>query len=135
MKEQTNFQKVKSWMQEVGQETPESFKPLSSEVLALREKLIIEEGGELIDELGWPDTDYSKVVKEAGDTLVVVYGLLAALGVDGDKAFAIVQHENDQKVAHKIIREDGKVVVPPEVKARIKAETATRIAGLTLNPE
>jgi predicted HAD superfamily Cof-like phosphohydrolase len=123
----SNFQHVKSWMNKVGQATPECPTYPGRETMSLRRTLIVEECAELVKALKMIEQDegqdpYNLVdaVKELCDILVVTYGALVAIGVDGDAAFRMVMENNDGKVAHRITREDGKITVPQDIKDNLK---------------
>ena len=137
----SNFVRVKTWMSEVGQATPDRLTPYSQQILKLRQTLITEEFNEVMDlfeALSRPqqeqiyNDDYVmlEVVKELCDLLVVTYGALVALGVDGDAAFRAVMENNDGKIAHAQRREDGKTVVPPEIKENLKRKMRTNLTHL-----
>ena len=126
----TNYERVRSWMQSVDQETPESFQAMDSPTKRLRIDLIREEYKELMWELSAATPDYSKVAKEATDVLVVVYGLFSAMGVDADKAMAITCDNNDAKVSHRRVADNGKIVVPPEVKKQLKQQAEDAMSKL-----
>ncbi len=130
MNTNTNFEQVQAWMRNVNQEVPATPTLLEDAVSKLRLNLIAEESGELlkaleeyaigIDEGDLSDKEYVAVLKEAADVLVVTYGLFAAMGIDANWVHMLVMRNNGMKVQRAIKREDGKVVVPPEVKAKLK---------------
>jgi predicted HAD superfamily Cof-like phosphohydrolase len=135
----SNFQRVKTWMQEVGQPTPTHPCRWSPELLQLRRTLINEECDEVLAvfeymEVKTPNlvsTDITlEMVKELCDLLVVTYGALVSLGVDGDAAFRLVMENNDGKIAHAQRREDGKTVVPAEIKVQLKEKMRRNLLNL-----
>ncbi len=129
--ERTNFDLVVRWMEGVGQ-LPDK-KVLDT--LGLRLALIHEEAKEA-EEAGEafginPSTEtLANYLKELGDVLVVTYGAIAAAGFNGDEVFGTVMHENEEKVQHREVREDGKIVVNPKVKAALKKQTKERLNDL-----
>jgi len=138
----SNFLRVKTWMGEVGQATPDRLTRYDRQTMALRKTLIKEEFNELMDLFDAmehstldhtffdEDTLILEVVKEMCDLLVVTYGALVALGVDGDAAFLAVMENNDGKIAHAQRREDGKTVVAPEVKENLKRKMRKNLTRL-----
>lgn len=71
-----------------------------------------------------------ELIKELCDLLVVTYGALVALGVDADTVFGMVMDNNDGKIAHAEHREDGKAIVPPDVKAKLKSQMINNLHNL-----
>lgn len=152
MLDDTTQQRVKSWMQRIGQETPEYAGIPDMKTLLLRFKLINEEYNEAVFELskisdrdsvsGYRTSDpltkefqkeivqksVIKLAKELADLLVVVYGTFTAFGLNGDVISAFVMDENNKKVAEGIFNDDGKLIVPTDVKAKLKEETHNRIS-------
>lgn len=133
----SNFQHVKTWMGEVGQEIPKCLTYPSQDVVNLRRKLIAEECAELIEAFKTIEADEDQdpdnlvdAVKELCDILVVTYGALVALGVDGDAAFRLVMENNDGKIAHKIVRDDGKIIVPQDIKDKLKVKMYDNLSSL-----
>ena len=149
----TNFELVRQWMIDAGQEVPEKARIMEAEIGSLRRKLISEEYQETMMAMDehdvhrfreGPDSDYTRkaavnLAKELADILVVVYGALVAMGVDGDKVFRAVMDNNDRKLSNMMHRPDGKVIVPPEVKAELKQQVYNElrliIYGLDIQPE
>lgn len=126
----TNAERVRAWMRSVGQQVPES-PGMGSQDRDLRIALLDEEVNEAIEALDNVEFDgVAPAAKELADVLVIAYGGLVAMGLDPDSVFAIVQDENDAKVQHAVEREDGKCIVPPEVKQELKAETRRRLEAL-----
>lgn len=136
----SNFHRVRNWMQAVNQETPEKFKPFDKGTLELRRRLIFEESeevfmafGDMLD--GGDNAPINprfnvELIKELCDLLVVTYGALVALGVDADTVFGMVMDNNDGKIAHAEHREDGKAIVPPDVKAKLKSQMINNLHNL-----
>ena len=116
----SNFDNVKQWMRAAGQDVPSSPTPLDDRTDHLRKKLINEEYIEYL-----AAETQAEQVKELVDLLVVTYGALAAMGVDGDTVFDRVMDNNWEKLDRKEVREDGKIIVPPEIKKQLKAEIET----------
>lgn len=89
-------------------------------VIDLRERLLAEEWDELSDELNLLFDgvgDLCKVAKEMADMAYVLYGTAVALGIDLDKAVALVHESNMSKLGpdgKPILREDGKVLKGPD---------------------
>lgn len=133
----TNYRVVVDWMRWIGQTIPANPCEIdhASGVVELRRALIDEEAGEVIEALEALPRPVqpehvellAEAVKELGDLLVVGYGSLAAMGVDGDKIFRIVMEENQKKLQYGYKRDDGKWVVPPETKAKLRAECKASI--------
>ncbi len=111
----TNFQRVRTWMQVFGQDTPDFPAFPSDEVLELRESLISEEFNfEYLDAV--KARDLVEVADALADILVVVYGTAVAFGIDIDAVFTEVMNSNDSKAGEDgkpIFREDGKVLKGP----------------------
>jgi predicted HAD superfamily Cof-like phosphohydrolase len=133
----SNFQYVKTWMGEVGQEIPKCLVNPGQDIMNLRRKLIVEECAELVEVFKTIEDDedqdpYNLVdaVKELCDILVVTYGAMVALGVDGDAAFRLVMENNDGKIAHRITREDGKIIVPQDIKDNLKMKMYENLSKL-----
>jgi predicted HAD superfamily Cof-like phosphohydrolase len=140
----TNFELVKTWMMQAGQDCPEVPTTLSRGVLKLREKLIRGEAIEALDVFAcigdattnWRDPEqyYADLLKELADVLVVVYGAFVALGIDGDQVFEAVMSNNDKKLAFAMKDGDGKVVTPADVKLQLKkeiTENSAKVLGET----
>ena len=90
--------------------------------MKFRHGLIEEEYKELTDQL-YNDCQAGKIspnlLKEAFDLLYVVYGLIAALGYDGDVVFERGHASNMSKLGEDgkpIYRDDGKVLKGPNYK-------------------
>lgn len=136
----SNFQRVRNWMQAVKQATPDKHTPFDLDTLELRRRLIFEESEEVFMCLGamldggensrLNPRHNRELVKELCDLLVVTYGALVALGVDGDVAFQLVMDNNDGKIEHAVHREDGKAIVPDDVKAQLKSEMTNKLQKL-----
>lgn len=126
----TNAQRVKQWMEALGQGVPEQ-PGMSAQDRDLRITLLTEEAEEAHNAL--EDIEESGLVpaaKELADVLVIAYGSLVSMGVDPDRVFEIVQDENDAKLKHVEVREDGKRVVSDDVKKRLKEQTQRRLEAL-----
>jgi predicted HAD superfamily Cof-like phosphohydrolase len=126
----TNAQRVKQWMEALGQGVPEQ-PGMSAQGRDLRITLLTEEAEEAHNAL--EDIEESGLVpaaKELADVLVIAYGSLVSMGVDPDRVFEIVQDENDMKLKHVEVREDGKRVVSDDVKKRLKEQTQRRLEAL-----
>lgn len=144
LKVMSNGEQVTAWMRAVGQGVPSGYERPPYQVLQLRESLISEEYREVLQALadyrvvhldGTSDVEQvSNLLKELSDLLVVVYGTFTALGINADDAFAIVMAENFGKKEHQITREDGKVLVPFDVKCELKKKTAKLMRELIAGP-
>jgi len=134
----TNAQRVKQFMNMGGQQVDlPANEPMPFDVLCLRHRLETEEHMEMIEALhnyaeseGTSAKDRAHLAKELADKLVISYGTLIAMGLDPDKVFNIVQDENDAKIATGTKRDDGKIIVSPEVKAQLKQETYKKLLML-----
>lgn len=97
----------------------------TEDVIRQRRLLIEEEFIEVYDELRFSGdrlalfghiTNLPFVAKELADLAYVVYGAAVALGIDLDKAVALVHESNMSKLGSDgkpILREDGKVLKGP----------------------
>jgi len=81
----------------------------------LRQDLIMEEAGEVWEELERPVISKAKLTKELADLLYVVYGTALAFGLPLDPAFNRVHESNMSKLVDgkPLYREDGKVLKGP----------------------
>jgi len=132
----TNYQTVKKWMEQAGQDVPEYNIALRDKLYSLRRTLIEEEALECLTAF----SDYNRqrcdkpttvaLMKELSDVLVVVYGAFVAMGVDGDTAFRIVMRNNFDKLEAHTFRGDGKVVVSPDKKEELKEAVLADLANL-----
>jgi predicted HAD superfamily Cof-like phosphohydrolase len=111
----TNFDKVRIFMEVMGQEVKETPEFPSQEIIDLRLRLIEEEVAEL--RAGVEAGDLVNVAKELTDILYVVYGMGHSLGINLDACFEEVQQSNLSKLddeGNPILREsDGKVMKGP----------------------
>lgn len=143
MSNNTNFELVVLWMLSVGQDAPEAVTMPNYDVLSLRKELIREESQECLSEFteamlrfsvpGAPPaspSDLAPLAKELVDLLVVTYGALVALGIDGDTIFRAVMCNNFDKVQFGSFRDDGKLIVDMETKARLKREITKKLEEL-----
>lgn len=125
----SNFTEIAEWMKSIGQGVPSEPVDISDpniqDILLLRYELIREESDETLDALS--NEDLTEIAKEAGDLMVVTYGTLAALGIDADQVMRIIADNNRKKVESGSFRGDGKLVVPQDVKQKLKEEVTTRI--------
>jgi predicted HAD superfamily Cof-like phosphohydrolase len=86
------------------------------ETAKLRQTLIMEEAGEVFDELDRDVINKVALTKELADLLYVVHGTAVAFGLPLEPAFARVHYSNMSKLdedGRPIYREDGKVVKGP----------------------
>lgn len=111
----TNFDKVRIFMEVMGQEVKEKPEFPSQDIIDLRLRLIEEEVAEL--RAGVEAGDMVNVAKELTDILYVVYGMGHSLGINLDACFEEVQQSNMSKLddnGNPILREsDGKVMKGP----------------------
>lgn len=111
----TNFERVKSWMQNFGQATPLTSGFPAQGVIELRDSLINEEFCvEYRDAV--KARDLVEVADALADILVVVYGTAVAYGIDADAVFTEAMDSNDSKAGEDgkpIYREDGKILKGP----------------------
>ena len=142
------FRIVKKWMEDAGQFEEKT----KEELISLYENLSNEEAAEFIAEFntywsgalrlglseieakfGFPSNpgpivpSRANQVKEALDNIWTSFGFLAALGLDGDKLFMDLAENNHKKIKSKVIREDGKLGTPDDVKAQLKKEINEKI--------
>lgn len=145
-KQKSNFNQVKDWMKDVGQDVPEKFKMMDKDILELRMILISEEFKEVKEALhsiiafmnvsdegraGVNLEDlYINLLKELADLLVVTYGTFVTTGIDGNDAHTIVMDNNFGKVTCRVVRGDGKIIVPDDVKKKLKEEVNAKLRGL-----
>lgn len=112
---ESNFQKVKTFMETFGQEVKTSPEFPDNDTVALRYDLIKEELEELYEGMG--NKDIVEVADALTDILYVVYGAGHAFGIDLDACFDEVQRSNMSKLGadgKPIYREDGKVLKGPD---------------------
>ncbi len=141
-----HYERVKTFMQLAGQDTPEYPTEPSLEIRKLRAKLILEEALETIEALGFEvviypnieltgtlsnehysikknnnDFNMTEVIDGCCDISVVTMGTLIACGVPDNPFLEEVDGNNLNKIRRGTIREDGKLVKPPDHKPpRIK---------------
>lgn len=118
---ESNFEKIVDFHEAIDGERPSAPTVPSAEILALREKLIREEYGEVCEAFAaltavnangdTPDLTY--LAHELADLLYVVYGTFAACGIDADAVFAEVHRANMTKLGGPR-RADGKLLKPPD---------------------
>tara|TARA_B100000035_G_scaffold65303_1_gene53052 strand:- start:1588 stop:1971 length:384 start_codon:yes stop_codon:yes gene_type:complete len=111
---ESNFDKVRNFMQAFGQEVKRSPEFPTEETAKLRIELIVEELNELID--AKEDKDLIGIADALTDILYVTYGAGHAFGIDLDECFREVQRSNMSKLGEDgkpIYREDGKVLKGP----------------------
>jgi NTP pyrophosphatase (non-canonical NTP hydrolase) len=86
------------------------------EIIRLRQRLIMEEAGEVYDELERPVLNKVALTKELADLLYVVYGTAEQLNLPLEPAFNRVHASNMSKLddnGKPLYREDGKVLKGP----------------------
>ena len=108
----TKTQKVRQFTRAMGQ--PLDVEP-TPDLARLRQDLIMEEAGEVWEELERPVISKAKLTKELADLLYVVYGTALAFGLPLDPAFNRVHESNMSKLVDgkPLYREDGKVLKGP----------------------
>ena len=87
-----------------------------AEITRLRQCLIMEEAGEVYDELDRPVLNRVALTKELVDLLYVIYGTAEQLNLPVNEAFYRVHRSNMSKLGEDgkpIYREDGKVLKGP----------------------
>ena len=99
----SNFEKVKIFMKEFGQEVKEKAEFPGDKITSLRCDLINEELQELQDAIR--RKDIKEVADALTDILYVTYGAGHAFGINLDKCFLEVQKSNMSKLG-----EDGKPI-------------------------
>lgn len=128
-----HYQRVKEFMQKVGQDTPEGAIIPDAKIRILRAKLILEEALETVEALGVTvqhqghqiteegleydapnPVDLKEVVDGCADISVVTIGTLIAFGVDDEPVLEEVDASNLRKFGPgSYRREDGKWMKPP----------------------
>ena len=89
------------------------------ETALLRQKLIMEEAGEVFEELDREVINKVALTKELADLLYVVHGTAVAFGLPLEPAFVRVHQSNMSKLGEDgkpIYREDGKVMKGPNYR-------------------
>jgi predicted HAD superfamily Cof-like phosphohydrolase len=128
-------------MLEAEQQPPDRYKQMSPETITLRKNLVSEEHAEFQFALSQYKTEAREfgeagalasaiLAKECADLLVVTYGTLAAMGLDGDQIMRMVMDNNDAKLEHRLTQPDGKLITPPAIKAQLKDEIHTSLCKL-----
>jgi predicted HAD superfamily Cof-like phosphohydrolase len=110
----TNFDKVKQFMEVMGQEVKTEPQFPSKAISDLRIELIDEEFKELKE--GFKNDDLVEIADALTDILYVVYGAGHALGIPLDNCMEEVHNSNMSKLGadgKPIYREDGKVMKGP----------------------
>ncbi len=108
---ETNFDKVRIFMETFGQEVKREPELPDDETSKLRLELIAEELGELEEAIA--NKDLVEIADALTDILYVTYGAGHAFGLDLDACFREVQRSNMSKLGEDgkpIYREDGKVL-------------------------
>ena len=131
-----HYQRVKDFMQKVGQDTPDQLTTPPEKIRILRAKLILEEALETVHAMGVVvraggpgsvqienetlhysaegDVDLVEVVDGCADISVVTIGTLIAFGVDDEPVLEEVDASNLRKFEPgSYRREDGKWIKPP----------------------
>lgn len=131
-----HYQRVKEFMQKVGQDTPSRLTTPEEKTRILRAKLILEEALETVTAMGVEvrvggedgavieegvlnyaapgDVDLVEVVDGCADISVVTTGTLIAFGVDDEPVLEEVDESNLRKFEPgSYRREDGKWMKPP----------------------
>jgi len=128
-----HYNRVKTFMQKVGQDTPEIATIPDEKIRILRAKLILEEALETVDALGVSveiegtplreeglqysapgEVDLKEVVDGCADISVVTIGTLISFGIDDDPVLQEVDASNLRKFSEgSYRRDDGKWMKPP----------------------
>ena len=111
----SNFNKVKTFMETVGQEVKTKPSFSTEKINNLRYDLIKEELEEL--KVAMTNKDLLEVADALTDILYVTYGAGHAFGIDLDKCFDEVQNSNMSKLDENnkpIFNESGKVMKGPK---------------------
>jgi predicted HAD superfamily Cof-like phosphohydrolase len=111
----SNFNKVKTFMENFGQEVKTKPSFSTDKINNLRYDLIKEELEELKEAM--ENKDLLEVADALTDILYVTYGAGHAFGIDLDKCFAEVQNSNMSKLGedgNPIYNESGKVMKGPK---------------------
>jgi len=102
----SHFTDVRLWMATAGQTVRDEPSPLiKSADLALRERLMKEELGELLEAM-YSD-DIVEIADGIGDLLVVTYGTAVTYGVNADAVFSEVMQSNFSKFEGGQVLMDG----------------------------
>ena len=131
----TNAELVGEFHRAAGMEDPGVPSVPTEAVLELRERLISEECGEVMEAFARlrkgdaGDAALAHLAHELADLLYVTYGSLLACGVDPDGVFGELHRANMHKVSGSR-REDGKQMKPPGFEpADVRAEISRQRAG------
>ena len=128
-----HYNRVKTFMQKVGQDTPEIATIPDEKIRILRAKLILEEALETVDALGVSveiegtplteeglrysapgEVDLKEVVDGCADISVVTIGTLISFGIDDEPVLQEVDASNLRKFSEgSYRRDDGKWMKPP----------------------
>ena len=128
-----HYDRIKSFMQKVGQDTPEGAVVPDEKTRILRAKLILEEALETVDALGvhvhiegieiveeglqysgGGEINLQEVADGCADISVVTMGTLIAFGIDDEPLLEEVDASNLRKFGEgSYRREDGKWMKPP----------------------
>ena len=128
-----HYNRVKTFMQKVGQDTPEVATIPDEKTRILRAKLILEEALETVDALGvrvqiggheleeeglvysgGKEVNMQEVADGCADISVVTIGTLIAFGIDDEPLLEEVDESNLRKFGEgSYRREDGKWMKPP----------------------
>ncbi|MCY4158902.1 MAG: hypothetical protein OXE92_04165 [Bacteroidetes bacterium] len=129
-----HYQRVKTFMENAGQDTPTKVVIPDATTRLLRARLILEEALETVQALGvsvrladqevtmescnfLPDrsVDLEGVADGCADISVVTIGTLVAFGIDDEKLLREVDEANLRKFGPgSFVREDGKWMKPPD---------------------
>lgn len=143
-----HYNRVKDFMQKVGQDTPEGLTTPGPDIRVLRARLILEEALETVHAMGVTvraggadgpvikersldlkadgEVDHIEVVDGCADISVVTIGTLIAFGVDDEPVLEEVDESNLRKFEPgSYRREDGKWIkppgwTPPDIRASIE---------------
>ena len=139
MEESSHYRKVKQFMQGAKQGTPDKPSIPDEETRLLRARLILEEALETVEALGFsacvepfgilPSITTGKIVllpkgqpnleliiDGCCDLKVVTTGTLIACGIPDEFVQGLVDDNNLDKLARGTLRDDGKLVKPPDHK-------------------
>lgn len=114
----SNFEKVREFMLAMGQHVPETpAGTMSFDLARLRERVMEEEYNEVLEVLY--SVDKTRLAKELGDLLYVVYGTAVSAGIPMDQVFEEVHKSNMSKLGDDgkpVLREDGKILKGPNYR-------------------
>ena len=118
MRDMSNFNKVKTFMNTYGQDVKEKASFPENKIVQLRVDLIEEELNELKEAI--KNNDIVEVADALTDILYVTYGAGHSFGVNLDKCFDEVQRSNMSKLGedgNPIYNDSGKVMKGPNYSA------------------